>query len=463
MSTTATQRRLSLKEKIGYSLGDAASNIYFQIFVVFLPIFYTDVFGLSAGAMGTMLLVTRVFDAANDPLMGVIADRTQTRWGKFRPYIAGLSLPLAIGGVLAFTTPDFSDTGKLIYAYITYMLLVVLYTAVNVPYSALMGVITPNSKERTEVSTYRFVAAFAGQFIIGATALVLVERLGGGSEQLGWQYTMVVYGFLVVALLFGTFWLTEERVAMTPAQQGQIFEDLKDLFRNKPWVIVGVTAIFHLTFVVLRGSATPYYFRYFVEDQQLNLFGTTIDLTYTVFTSSFITVGTVFTVIGAISTNLINKRLSKKAIYSGFLLITSVLSTLYVFLDPGDVLMIYGINIVFSLISGSIAVVQWAIYTDTADFGEWKFGRRATGLIMAASLFALKLGITLGGAIVGWGLGYYGFEAGIAQSAETREGIRLLMSVFPAIFGLIAGGIMAFYPLSDQRMVEIEQELAQRR
>lgn len=461
----ATARaRLSIKEKVGYSLGDAASNIYFQTFVVFLPIFYTDVFGLSAAAMGTMLLVTRIFDAVNDPVMGVLADRTETRWGKFRPYIAALALPLAIGGVLAFTTPDLSDTGMLVYAYVTYSLLIVLYTAVNVPYSALMGVITPNSMERTEVSTYRFVAAFVGQFIIGATALTLVERLGGGSEQVGWQYTMVVYGLLVIGLLLGTFFLTRERVQPTQAQQGRIREDLKDLIRNRPWVLIAAATVFQLTYIVMRGSATPYYFRYFVQDQQLVLFGSTIDLTYAVFTSSFVTLGTVATLVGAICTGLFTKRLDKKTTYAVFLITSAAFSAFFFLLEPENVLMIYTLNVLVSFFFGSVSVLQWAIYTDTADYGEWKFGRRATGLIMAASLFALKLGLTFGGAIVGWMLGWYGFvEGGVAQGTETLSGIRLLMSFYPAVFGIVGGLIMFFYPLNDQTMVTIEKDLTSRR
>lgn len=461
--TELVRPRLSLKEKIGYSLGDAASNIYFQTFVVFLPIFYTDVFGLSAAAMGTMLLVTRIFDAVNDPIMGVIADRTDSRWGKFRPYIAAFAVPLAVGGVLAFTTPDFSPTGMLVYAYVTYSLLIVLYTAVNVPYSALMGVITPSSRERTEVSTFRFVAAFVGQFIIGATALTLVERLGGGSEQLGWQYTMALYGLLVIALLFGTFFLTRERVQPTEAQQGRIGEDLKDLVRNKPWLLIAAATVFQLTYIVMRGSATPYYFRYFVQDQQLTLFGSTIDLTYAVFTSSFVTLGTVSTLVGAICTGLFTKRLDKKNTYAAFLVASAAFSAFFFLLRPENVLPIYALNVLVSFFFGSVSVLQWAIYTDTADYGEWAFGRRATGLIMAASLFALKLGLTLGGALVGWMLGVHGFVAGVEQPEETMLGIRLLMSFYPAVFGIVGGLIMLFYPLSDRLMVTIEKELTSRR
>lgn len=455
--------RLSLKEKVGFSLGDMASNIYFQTFVVFLPIFYTDVFGISAAAMGTMLLVTRIFDAVNDPIMGMVADRTVSRWGKFRPYIAIFAVPLALSGIAAFTTPRFGESGMLIYAYATYMLLVVMYTIVNVPYSALMGVITPNSMERTELSTYRFVSAFIGQLIIGATALTLVEQLGGGSEQRGWQYTMIVYGLLVVVLLLSTFFLTRERVVPTPAQQGRVREDLKDLFRNKPWLLIGIATVFQLTYIVMRGSATPYYFRYYVQDQQLVLFGSTIDLTYAVFTSSFVTLGSVATLIGAIGTGIFTKRMDKKTIYSSFLITSAVFSVLFFLLKPENVLLIYALNILVNFFFGSVSVLQWAIYTDTADYGEWQFGRRATALIMAASLFALKLGLTLGGALVGWILGFYGFVAGVEQPEGPIFGIRMLMSFYPAIFGILGGLIMFAYPLKDRLMVTIEKDLTDRR
>lgn len=465
MSDTAAipvRRKLPFREKVGYSLGDAASNLYFQTFVVFLPIFYTDVFGISAAAMGTMLLVTRVFDAVNDPIMGMIADRTKTRWGAFRPYIGGFAIPLAIAGVLAFTSPDLDPTGRLVYAYVTYMLLVVVYTAVNVPYSALMGVITPNSMERTHVSQYRFVAAFVGQLIIGSTALILVEYLGAGSEQRGWQLTMVVYGLLAAGLLVGTFLLTKERVRPETSGHGNVRQDLGDLFRNRPWVLVGLATVFQLTYIVMRGSATPYYFRYFVGDQGLSLMGFDLDLTYTVFTSSFVTTGTVATLIGAVCTGFIVKRMSKKNTYAAFLAASAVFSGLFFFLQPEDVLLIYGANMLVSFFFGSVSVLQWAIYTDTADFGEWKFGRRATALIMAASLFALKLGLTLGGTLVGWILGLYGFQAGVPQTPETLGGIVLLMSFIPAVFGIIGGAIMIFYPLTDRMMEDIERDLTAR-
>jgi len=454
--------RLSFKEKVGFSLGDMASNLYFQTFVLFLPIFYTDVLGIPAAAMGTMMLVTRIWDAVTDPLMGMIADRTQSRWGKFRPYILGFALPLAVAGVLTFTVPDFTITGKLVYAYATYMLMMMLYTAVNVPYSALMGVITPNSMERTEVSSFRFVAAFGGQVIVGAATLGLVEYFGNGNEAIGWQMTMAAYGALAVALLFATFYLTKERVSPVKEKRNKVSHDLKDLFKNKAWVLVGAATLFQLTYIVMRGSSTTYYFRYFVGDQQLELFGWTIDLTYALFTSSFITAGTIATLIGAILTKTFTKLLDKKFVYSGFLISSAAFSCTFFFLQPDNVLLMYTLNVMVSFFFGSVSVIQWAIYTDAADYGEWRFGRRATALIMAASLFALKLGLTFGGAIVGWMLNFHGFIPLVEQSESAVTGIRLLMSIYPAIFGFIGGAIMLFYPLTDTFMVRIEEELEAR-
>jgi glycoside/pentoside/hexuronide:cation symporter, GPH family len=460
----AAPAKLSVREKLGYGVGDAASNLYFYTFITFLPIFYTDVFGLPAAAMGTMFLVTRIWDAVNDPIMGMIADRTNSRWGKFRPYLLGLGLPMAVAGVLTFTTPEFSAAGKIVYAYITYTLLMMLYTAVNVPYSALMGVITPNSLERTTVSTFRFVSAFAAQMLVAGTALTLVTYLGRGSEQAGWQLTMGVYGILAVGLLAVTFFTTRERVNPPKDQQGNILQDMKDLFINKPWVLIALATVFQLTYIVMRAGSTTYYFRYYVLDQELNLFGYTAELTYTRFASSFLFIGGVSTAIGAILTKWFAEKLDKKNTYAGFLIASALFSCTFFLLQPHNVLLIFVMNVVVSFFFGSVSVLQWAIYADTADYGEWKFGRRATGLVMAASLFALKLGVALGGTFVGWLLELHNFVPLAAQAEEAMLGIRLLMSAYPAIFGIIGGLIiLLFYPLTNKMMVTIEEELTARR
>lgn len=455
--------KLSLKEKIGYSLGDTASNLFFQTFILFLPIFYTDVFGLPAAAMGTMFLVTRIFDAVNDPIMGTIADHTKTRWGKFRPYILLFAIPFGIMGVLTFTTPGFDASGKLIYAYITYNLLMVMYTIVNVPYSALMGVITPNSLERTEVSSFRFVAAFVGGLIVQAATISLVKYFGQGNDAVGWQWAMGCLAGLAAVLLFITFATTKERVQPPKEQKSQFKRDLKDLFSNAPWLMIAGATVCQLTFIVMRQSSVAYYFKYYIGDQQLNLFGNVINLSYETFTSSFLLTGSVVTIIGVVLTKWFSKVFDKKNTYAGFLIAAAVVNAVFYVVRPQDVLLIYVLNLLFSFFVGPVSVLQWAMYTDTADYSEWKNNRRATGLLMAASLFALKLGLTLGGAFVGWLLAYYGFVANQEQTPEAMSGIVSLLSIFPAIFGIAGGLLMMRYPLTNKMMVKIEEDLTVRR
>ena len=454
---------LSIKEKVGYALGDMASNLYFQTFIIFLLNFYTDVFGIPAAAAGTLFLVTRIFDAVNDPLMGTIADRINTRWGKFRPFVFIFAIPLAIAGVLTFTTPHYDVTGKLIYAYITYNFLMVMYTIVNVPYSSLHAVITPSSLERTELSSYRFVAVFCAGLIVQGSVIFLVKYFGKGDDAVGWQWTMVCIGALAVILLFITFISTKERVHPPKNQKVQTKRDLKDLLTNKAWLLIGGATIFQLVFIVMRSSSIIYYFKYYILDQKLNLFGLNLDLSIAAFTSSFLMIGTGFNILGAILTKWLSKTFDKKNTYVGMLLVSSLFNCAFYFLQPQDVVLIFLFNIIISFAWGPVSVLQWAMYTDAADFSEWKNGRRATGLLMAASLFTLKLGLTLGGALVGWILAFYGFVPNVAQTPEATNGIIMLMSIYPAVFGFIGVILMFFYPLNNKMMAEIEGDLTARR
>jgi glycoside/pentoside/hexuronide:cation symporter, GPH family len=455
--------KLSLKEKVGYALGDTASNIYFQTFILFLPIFYTDVFGLPAASVGTLFLATRIFDAVNDPFMGTIADRTNTRWGKFRPYILFFALPFVIMGVFTFTTPNYDITGKLIYAYITYNILMIIYTIVNVPYSSLMGVITPNSLERTELSSFRFVAAFVGGLIVQGSTIYLVKYFGKGNDAVGWQWAMGCLGILAFIFLVITFLSTKERVQPPKGQKTEIKTDLKQLITNKPWLLIAGATVFQLIFIVMRSSSISYYFKYYVLDQQLNLFGYVISLPFETFLSSFLLIGTGFNILGAILTKTISKVFDKKNTYLGCLFISAVACSMFYILPPQDVILIYLVNIVVSFAWGPVSVLQWAMYTDAADYSEWKNKRRATGLLMAASLFALKIGLTLGGALVLYTLDFYGYAANEVQTKESINGILLLMSFYPAVFGLIGVVLMFFYPLTNKMMVKIEQDLTLRR
>jgi GPH family glycoside/pentoside/hexuronide:cation symporter len=458
-----TAERLSLKEKIGYSFGDTASNLFFQTFIFFLLYFYTDVMGIPAASVAIIFLVGRIWDAVNDPLMGMIADRTNTRFGKFRPYLLYTALPFGVLGFIMFITPDFSTQGKVIYAFITYNLMMMIYTVINVPYSALMGVISPNAQERTVVSSFRFVAAFVGQFIVQFAVLWLVSVFGKDNAAAGWQWAMAIIGGLAAILWLVTFASTKERVRPVKEQKNPLKQDLADLFKNIPWILIGTATIFQLLFNVIKGGSVVYYFKYFVRDQQLSLLGSIFDFSYTSLTSAFLLLGTAFTILGAVLTNILSKAFGKSRCYYGFLGIATISTALFYFLEPPDLIFMFVLQIVSSFAVGPVSVLQWAIYTDTADYSEWKTGRRATALIMAASLFALKLGIALAGTFQAWVLKVYGYMPDVVQSATALDGIKLLMSIFPAIAGIIGVAFMVFYPLNNKMMVKIEEDLTARR
>ncbi len=456
-------KNVPIVERVGYALGDTASNLFFQTFILFITIFYTDVFGISAKAVGVMFLITKIWDAVNDPMMGLIADRTETRWGKFRPYLLWFAIPIGLLGVLTFTTPDLSTTGKLVYAYVTYTLLMMLYTVINVPYSALMGVITSNARVRTIISQFRFVAAFLGGLIVQYSVLRMVQRFGGGNDALGWQRAMMVLSTLAVVLFFITFVSTKERVHPPKGQKTRLKDDLKDLAKNKPWLMIGGATVFQLTHILIRTSCIIYYFTYFVQDQEVMLLGRLYSFSYQNMVSVFFMAGSVFQILGSILASYFSKVLGRKYTYAGFLGASGIFSALFFFLSPNDIVLMFAFHFLVSFALGPVSVLQWAMYTDTADYSELETGHRATGLVMSASLFALKLGVALGASILAWLLSAYGYVPNEQQTATSLLGIRLSISIYAAIPALIGAGIMFFYPLTNERMVEIEEELNARR
>jgi len=456
-------QNIPLTEKIGYSLGDTASNLIFQTILFFITYFYTDVFGIAPATLATMFLITRIWDAVNDPIMGAIADRTNTRWGKFRPYLLWVAIPFGLVGVAVFTTPDLSMTGKIIYAYVTYILLDFVYTAINVPYSALMGVMTSNARVRTILSQFRFAAAFLGGLIIQYSVLKLVRTLGKGNEALGWQLTMVVLSMLAIIMFFITFATTKERVKPPREQKTFLKEDLRDLFRNKPWLLVAGATVFQLTYITIRNGSIIYYFKYFVGDQQLMLFGNTYMFSCDNMTSTFLISGTLATILGIVLTGWFSKVFGKRNCYVGFLGVTGIFTAVFYFFNPVNIIPMFVMQLFASFTFGPVSVLQWAMYTDTADYSEWKNRRRATALLMAASLFALKLGVALGGALLAGLLAFYGYNPGVEQTAGGLLGIKLVMSLYPAIPAIIGAGVMLFYPLTNRMMVDIEKDLNERR
>lgn len=475
-----TSARLTFMEKVGYGLGDTASNLFFQTTIYFLSFFYTDVFGLETKTAGTMFLATRIWDAINDPLMGAMADRTKTRWGKYRPYLLWFAIPFGVLGVAMFTTPEMSNIGKIIYAYITYTLMTMVYTAVNVPYCALMGVISPDPQERTVVSSFRFVLVFIAALLVQYFLQDIVIAIGKGfmtpeqiagftAEELnlaakrspqGWQIAMSILFGASVILFFITFFATKERVQPIKEQRNPFKLDMKDLAKNGPWLIAAVATVFQLIFVVMRGSAIVYYFDNFIKTQEIGFLGKTFNSTQ--LSVGFMLVGTIFTIVGAILTKWFCKVLDKSRVYAYLFILSSVATGLVFFVKPEYLLLLFVLQIATSFCMGPVSTLQWAIYTDTADYSEWKCGRRATALIMAASLFALKMGVAIGGAAFNWILAGYGYDkANITPLAV--KGICLNMSIYAAIPALLAGVVMLFYPLTNKRMLEIEADLTARR
>ena len=470
------QPKLSIKEKVGYACGDTASNLYFQTFMTFMPIFYTNIFGLAAGTMGWMFLISKLWDAFNDPMMGMIADRTNSRWGKYKPYILFGTIPFGVAGILTFTTPG---SYKLLYAFLTYNAVMMLYTLVNVPYSALMGVMTSNTADRTVLSSYRFVGVFIGQFIAFYCVGMLPTKLGGGTEPTakGYQITMTILSVAAIILLYITFFTAKERVYTPKDQKNPMGRDMKDLISNRPWLMIGIATFFQLIFIAVFSGARTYYFKYYVIDGQVKLFGMNLDWSSDKLLTAYMISGAIITIIGVMATKMITRIFGKAFCYWGFLAIAGITTILYYFLKPEDLNLIFGINYIRSFALGPVSAMQWAMFTDCADYNEWKTGRRSTGLMMAASLFFLKFGLALGAAAIGWILDAYGYVAKITmetaegivevapeiQSPETIKGIVLLNSVYPAIFTLLGVAAMVFYPLSSKKMLEIETDLIARR
>ncbi len=458
--------KLKLNEKIGYGLGDAACSMYWKIFTMYLVYFYTDIFGITAAAAGTLLLVTRIWDTANDPIMGIIADRTSTKYGKFRPYLLWFAIPFAVIGVLTFTTPEFGYTGKLVYAYITYLLMMMAYTVVNVPYGALLGVMSPNPKERTKLGSYRFLFAFAGSMLV----LAIVEPLaiyfssmssGAGAEAFGWQMAMVVVGALFVIFVLYTFFSTRERVLPLKSQDTNLKLDLKDLVANKQWWLLVGAGIFTLIFNAVRDGTIVYYFRYFVETEGvINI--AWLDMTYP-FSSFFMVVGQAANLFGVLFAVTFAGWIGKRYAYMASMLIAAVASVFFFFLSDTQIWLMFLLQIVISFNAGLILPLLISMYADAADYNEWKQGRRATGLIFSSYTTSQKFGWTLGSALLGYMLAVFGYQAGVEQTEAALTGIRSLMSFIPAAGALISGVFIFFYRLDENQMSKISKDLESRR
>lgn len=447
---------LSFREKFGYGLGDTASNFFFQVFNIFLLYYYTDIFGLTPAAVGTMFIVTKVVDAVSDPVMGLIADRTNSRWGKFRPYLLWAAVPYGIMGYAMFANPDFTYAGKLVYAYATYTLMMLAYTTINIPYSALMGVISPSSAERTKVASFRFICAFGAAWLIGTFVTPLKNILGGGDEANGFRLTMMIFAVISIGLFWVTFATTKERVK-TPQKDSNLKSDFGALMSNGPWMALFLAAIFTLMNLAVRNGAIIYYFKYYVGDD-----GSPIFLIFDK-TAVFMSSGLFAMIAGVAFTKFLSNRFGKRNLLIALSSMNAVLIAAFFFIPPQQYGLMIFVNCIGAFISGPTPALVWAMYADCADYGEWKTGRRTTALIFSALQFAQKMGLAVGAGVSGFILALFGFVANTAQSDSSMLGIRLMFSLFPALLAILGIVAVVFYRLSEEQVSEIEIELEKRR
>lgn len=454
---SAAGERLKKSEYIGYALGDTASNFFFQTFNIFLTYYYIDVWGLSATVLLWMIPIVRLIGCFDDPIMGLIADRTKTRWGKFRPYLLWGAIPYGICGYLMFAGPDFGQTGKIVYAYITYALMLTSYSIINVPYSSLLGVISPSSRTRAVASSFRFVGAFSGALLISLFVRPLVKYLGGGNEMHGFQWTMAIFAVASVIMFWITFATTKERVTPPREQKTNVREELGELFRNWPWVMMLIASILSTTFVALRSGSTLFYFKYVVGDDGKPIFHG-LDRT-----TIFLTTGSIGLVLGTACLGSIARRIDKKYCAAVLSVVTGICFGAFFFLPKDSFGIMLAVNAMAQFCAGPTSALTWALYGDVADYGEWKFARRSTGLIYSASLFAIKTGMVVGGFLLPLFLDQFGYVKNAAQTATALLGITLAFSIIPGIIALLKAVALLIYPLNQKRVDEIERELATRR
>jgi len=457
--------RISIKEKVSYGFGDLASVLYWQTFMLYFTYFYTDVFVIPAAAAATLFLMSRIFDGINDPMMGMLADRTKTRWGKFRPYLLWLCVPFAVAGVFAFTVPNLGTTGKIIWAYITFNAIMMLYTAINIPYTALLGVISADSNERTTVSSVKFICAFLAGTIVSFTLLPMVKKLGGGNDPRGWQLTFVIYGIAAIIFFLIAFKNTRERVQPPPTQKSSVKKDLFELITNGPWLILLATTITFILFVAVRSSVTVHYFKYVIGSQELSFpfFGKRI-YDFNTITSLFNGIGQISALIGALLVSLVAKKIGKKRAFIILFIIAIASTAAFYFMSAEQLPLIFILQITGSITGGPLSVLLWAMYADTADYAEWKRGRRATGLVFSASTMSQKMGWAIGAYIALMLMSQVGFKPNQAQSLESLKSLIMLFSLIPAGIGVLSLLILSFiYPLNEKRVATIGAELKERR
>lgn len=525
-------RKVSVKEKIGYALGDGAANIAWRGVATFLFIFYTDVFGLSPASAGLVLLTARFSDGISDVVMGIIGDKTNSKYGKFRPWILWTAIPLGLVLALLFTTPDLTEGGKIIYAYISYIAFTLIYTANNIPYGALMGVMTGDDKERTSIGSFRMTGAFAGGMLVQVALLFLVAHFGNvgpqvtlsniagdkykleitstqdvesvglktkdgiatfrwdevnaddteatnrknfkmskdsqysfiveGEEDLsasdfmiidqkkGYSIAMYIMSAILALLMFITFATTKERILPPKTQESNLIADLKNLFSNKPWVVLIIIGLLFQIYNAIKQGVVIIYFTHYLNDALLSasyLFGLGIA-----------------SIAGALITAPLSKRLGKRNLFIYALIASGIFNVMLFLCDQYDILGIFVLGIISEFFAAVFPTLLFVMLGDIADYSEWKNGRRATGLIYSAGSFATKFGGGIAGAIIGFVLASYNYDGNnIASIQQAFPWIKMLMSWVPSIMAFVAAGFMLLYPLTSKKMGDISSELTRRR
>lgn len=475
---SSTSQKLSVKEKIGYSLGDLAANLVFQTLMTYLAYFYTDIYGLSPTHSSIIMLVVGLIAAfIFNPIIGAIADRTNSKWGKFRPWILWTAVPLGVIALLAFTTPDFSYQGKVLYAVVTYSLLLLFYASNNLPYSALSGVITGDMSERNSLSSYRFVAVMFAQFFVQVFMLGIIKSAGDGDKAVGIEKVMTILAIVGTIMLLITFLTTKERIVPKPEQKSSVKEDLGDLVKNKPWVLMLTLTLLVFITLAMKGGSYVYYFENYVDKQELAIFiqpildfllniginpfgNDPISAGFGLFNAG----GIIFMIVGiTLSKNLADKY-GKRNVFGFFLLISTLFIIAFYFYPPKSVALMFYSQILHGFFYGITIPLLWAMIADVADYSEWKNNRRATAIIFSAMMVGLKAGLSIGGALTTSILGYFDYVPNsLVQPESAINGIKLLVSIFPAIPFLIGVGLLFFYEINKKMEVQIESDLKQRR
>lgn len=436
---------IKVREKVAYGLGDTASNIIFQTVMLFLAFFYTDIAGISAAAVGTMFLVVRLIDAVTDPLMGIMADRTDSRHGQFRPYLLWLAIPFALCSILAFTTIDGTATQKLIYAYATYTLLMLAYTAINIPYSALGAVLSADPSERVSIQSYRFVFAMLGGLLVTSLTLPLVDWFGQGDQAHGYLMTMGLMSLFGLVLFLLCFKGTKERVQSPTDTRLKVKSALSLLWANHAWRRLAIAAVLLLVGMTIKNTLAIYYVKYYLLREDL--------------ITEFITLGMVGNIMGCACAQWVSARFEKVNAYIVLQIIAALLCASAYWAAADQLVFAFSLYFLWGFFIQMGTPMLWAKIADAADYGQWQSGVKTTGLVYSSIIFFIKLGLAIGGAIAGWWLAFYNYVPEVMQSAETQSGILIAFTLLPALASLLVVFVMRGYILKYNKVLEISREL----